>query len=349
MIAKKHVDMEHSFHEGAIDFKMHVRDVKSVVLNKDTKAINSGIPSVFGDLKGLPDGKYVWGYANIPTPDSEGDLVERQAIEKGMQTLTTKPYNKIFIVHDYQDIAVGKIIKTAMDDTGPLIMGVLNEDHKRCDEAWKSIQNGYLDSFSIGGSFIKVVTEWSETFERYINVVKELVLREVSLTSIPTHPGASVMGAFSKVLSYHKKQLEENKMSEDETKNQNPPAAGEDQNNQPAQEDKKNENSEAQKSAPEGDEKKPEGEDKKANENKDEPETVEKRLEKVENSVSEIKDAVKSILSVVKPEGEGKQEAHKSGKPADKKSQISANNKFEKNNDAQKSTKSSGFMEWLAQ
>jgi len=348
MIAVKHTNMEHTFQEGAIDFKMHVKDVKSVVLNKDTKAINSGIPSVFGDLKGLPEGRYVWGYANIPTPDSEGDLVERQAIEKGMQTLTTKPYNKIFIVHDYQDIAVGKIIKTAMDDTGPLILGILNEDHKRCDEAWKSIQNGYLDSFSIGGSFIKVVTEWSETFERYINVVKELVLREVSLTSIPAHPGASVLGAFSKVLSYHKKQLEENKMSEDETTKQTPPAAGEDQKTQPAQEENQDK-TDATKSAPEGDEKKPEGEDKGAEDKKDEPETVEKRLEKVESSVSEIKDAVKSILSAIKPEGEGKQEAHKSGKPAAKKSQTTEKGKFDENNDAQKSTKSSGFMEWLAQ
>ena len=345
MIAKKHTDMEHTFQEGAIDFKMHVRDVKSVVLTKDTKAINSGIPSVFGDLKGLPDGKYVWGYANIPTPDSEGDLVERQAIEKAIKTLTTKPYNKIFIVHDYQDIAVGKVIRTAMDDQGPLILGVLNEDHKRCDEAWKSIENEYLDSFSIGGSFIKVVTEWSETFERYINVVKELVLREVSLTSIPAHPGASVMGAFSKVLSYHKKHLEENKMSEDEENKQNPPAAGEDQKTEPAQEENKDK-TDAQKSADAEGEKKPEGEeDKGAEDKKDEPESVEKRLAKVESSVSEIKDAVKSIAAAKKTEGK---EDQKSGKPEAKKSQSTEKDKFEKNNDAQKSTKSSGFMEWLA-
>ena len=208
--------------EGTIPVKIRVDTLKSF----DTKSV----PSRFKQV-GLEDGHYVWGYANVADEtDSDGDRIEREAMAEALKTITKKPYNKLFLVHDYQTIAVGKIVHAEMDGEHPIILAKLNENLNNFQEIWKSIQEEYLDSFSIGGSFTKVVTEYDEKEDRYVNTVKELILREVSLTSIPAHPGASVLGAFKKTLELVKKakeQTEDSTMGEENKKTTKNPEEGE--------------------------------------------------------------------------------------------------------------------------
>lgn len=193
------------FQEGEIQVQLPISHVKS---------FTEEIPSRFKG-QNLEAGFYVWGYASITdVEDSEGDEIENSAMSKAIQTLTKKPYNKVFLVHNYQKIAVGKILYTEMDGDKPIILAKLNQNLSDFNEIWGSIQEEYLDSFSIGGSFTKVVQEWSDSLNRYKNIVKELILREVSLTSIPAHPGASVKGAFQKMLGATNKNSEEKNMVE---------------------------------------------------------------------------------------------------------------------------------------
>lgn len=87
-----------------------------------------------------------------------------------------------------------------MVEKGLMILAKLNDNHERAEEVWKSINEGFLDGLSIGGSFIKVKPEYSEELQKYVNVVKKVVFREVSLTSIPANPEALTIGAFTKSL-----------------------------------------------------------------------------------------------------------------------------------------------------
>lgn len=158
---------------------------------------DSDVPEMFNDLE-LSKGKYFWGYANIATPDSHGDKFTLDALTQMSRTLTFAPYNKILINHDFDDIAVGTIVATKMDSLGLMILGKLNESHRRSDEVWGSIMNKSLDGFSLSGNLIKVIAEFDEETGEHINLVMEATASEVTLTSLPVHPGASVMGTFRK-------------------------------------------------------------------------------------------------------------------------------------------------------
>jgi HK97 family phage prohead protease len=171
--------------EGIIDFNFPFYKVKTLS-NENEFNIN------------LENGRYFYGFASLPVVDSQGDRIELKAIEEGAKDLTKAPYNKIFLGHQYTDIAIGIIIDKKVTKKGLIILAKLNENHERAEEVWKSINEGYLDGFSVGGSFLQVETEYDTKLKKYVNVVKKVVFREVSLTSIPANQEALLVGAFVK-------------------------------------------------------------------------------------------------------------------------------------------------------
>jgi HK97 family phage prohead protease len=136
-------------------------------------------------------------------------------LEAVKDELIIAPYNKVFISHDYQDIAVGMIVATSMDSKGLLILAKLNEDHKRANEVWSSLQSGFLDAFSIGGKFVTVETYWDEKKEEYYNVATKIEASEVSLTSIPANPESLLLGAFEKARKFVKAEIEKERLIND--------------------------------------------------------------------------------------------------------------------------------------
>ncbi len=155
------------------------------------------MPEQFKSLN-LESGKYFWGYANVEQVDMQGDLFPIATLEELAPGLTESPYNKIFLFHNYEDIATGTIIATAVDQRGLLILAKLNEDHQRAPEVWSSILNGSLDGLSMGGSFVEVESYYDEEYDMTITVAKKATASEVSLTSIPVNGGSMLMGAFQK-------------------------------------------------------------------------------------------------------------------------------------------------------
>ena len=156
---------------------------------KETFSLDEGgeVPEMFNNLE-LEKGRYFWGYANLATADKEGDKFTLDALTEISRTLTFAPYNKILMFHDYDDIAVGTIVGTKMDEFGLLVLAKLNDAHRRAEEVWGSILNKSLDGFSLSGNLIKVVAEFDEATGEYVNVVLEATANEVTLTSLPVHP-----------------------------------------------------------------------------------------------------------------------------------------------------------------
>lgn len=178
--------------EGQVNFQIPLKIQKAF-----SGMQMENLPSVFKDVE-LEQGRYFWGYASVDAVDVEGDRIDLGALAKAAPQLTVPPYNKIFLGHEYKDIAAGLIKATAIDEYGLLILAKLNDSHVRAEEVWKSINDGFLDGFSIGGSFLQVEPVYDQSLKQTINVVRELVIREVTLTSIPANPFSQVLGAFQK-------------------------------------------------------------------------------------------------------------------------------------------------------
>ena len=190
--------------EGECKFNIPLKLRKSFqVMEEAETQINTqspgyaSMPEQFKSLS-LESGKYFWGYANVSEVDMQGDLFPIETLDELAPGLTQAPYNKIFLNHDYSDIASGTIIATATDGRGILILAKLNEDHQRAWEIWQSILNGSLDGLSMGGSFLEVESYYDEANDMTITVAKKATGTEVSLTSIPINGASMLMGAFQK-------------------------------------------------------------------------------------------------------------------------------------------------------
>lgn len=188
---------------GECKFNMPLKLRKSFQLNDDEDKLQTqklgyaSMPEQFKELN-LESGKYFWGYANVEKVDMQGDLFPIETLEELAPGLTSAPYNKIFLNHDYSDIASGIIVATATDSKGLMILAKLNEDHQRSYEIWQSILNGSLDGLSMGGSFLEVESYYDEANDMTITVAKKATATEVSLTSIPINGASMMMGAFQK-------------------------------------------------------------------------------------------------------------------------------------------------------
>lgn len=184
--------------EGEVKFNLPLKLRKSFVVsaNQDQKS-EGNMPKNFKNLD-LGQGRYFWGYANVEQVDMQGDLFPISTLQELAPGLTEPPYNKIFLFHNYEDIAIGTITATATDTRGLLILAKLNEDHVRAEEVWGSILNGSLDGFSMGGSFTEVESYYDEGMDMVVSVAKKAIVSEVSLTSIPVNGGSLLQGAFQK-------------------------------------------------------------------------------------------------------------------------------------------------------
>lgn len=125
------------------------------------------------------DQRVVSGYASTEVVDSQGEIVERSAIEEALPGYLGSfdaqkgrfQYGNIREMH--QASAVGKTMAAHMDDTGLFI------DAKVVDEnAWTKVKEGVYAGFSIGGRVV----------ERDGNRIKRLKLSEISLVDRPANP-----------------------------------------------------------------------------------------------------------------------------------------------------------------
>lgn len=114
----------------------------------------------------------VYGYASTETLDSQGEVVEKAAIEGALPDYMK--YGNIREMH--QPSAVGKTKTAKMDGKG-LFIGVKVVDNN----AWQKVKEGVYNGFSIGGKKLMTIE----------NRVKKLILGEISLVDRPANPDAT--------------------------------------------------------------------------------------------------------------------------------------------------------------
>ncbi len=127
------------------------------------------------------DERKVGGYASTESLDSQGEVVERTAIEKALPTYLGEfdqqsgrfRFGNLREMHQLS--AVGKTMKAMVDNKGLFIEGKVVDDN-----AWKKVKEGVYTGFSIGGKILNKVG----------NRIKELRLSEISLVDRPANPEA---------------------------------------------------------------------------------------------------------------------------------------------------------------
>ena len=130
------------------------------------------------------DKRIVSGYASTPAIDSQGEIVEKDAIARalsgylGEYDQEEKRYKLGGLREMHQLSAVGKTVKAIVDNKGLYIDGKVVDDN-----AWKKVKEGVYAGFSIGGKIVKQVG----------NRIKDLKLSEISLVDRPANPEAMFM------------------------------------------------------------------------------------------------------------------------------------------------------------
>jgi len=127
------------------------------------------------------DKKEVYGYASTPALDSQGEIVEKEAIIKALpgylgewdEKNQRHQYGNIREMH--QPSAVGKTIQAKVDEKGLWIKGKIVDK-----DAWEKVKEGVYAGFSIGGRVIESVK----------NRIKTIRLSEISLVDRPANPEA---------------------------------------------------------------------------------------------------------------------------------------------------------------
>ena len=136
-------------------------------MNKNNIKFYTKIAKVDSDLR------MVYGYCTPESMDSQGEVVSKQAIRKAWQAYME--YGNVREMH--QPSAVGITKEYSHDDTGTWIgVKVVDED------AWIKVKEGVYKGFSIGGRVTLKVD----------NVIKGIILSEISLVDRPACPDAKI-------------------------------------------------------------------------------------------------------------------------------------------------------------
>lgn len=115
--------------------------------------------------------KLVWGYASTEMQDSDGEVVEREAVVNAWDDYMQ--WANIREMHQLS--AVGKTKEYMHDDKGTWIAAKIVDEN-----AWKKVEEGVYMGFSLGGDILKKVGK----------KIKEIIIDEISVVDRPANPGA---------------------------------------------------------------------------------------------------------------------------------------------------------------
>ena len=184
--------------------------------------------------KGSDDRKYiVEGYASTTDKDLVSDIVSRNCLKAMLNQLKNRNVkldfeheafvgdNKIDYEVNKTKEPLGKIIDASIVDDRLMIKAELNKNWKQLDEkknivrdfknVWESIENEFLDAFSIA----YVPTDVKEMKDS--RILDNLNLLNVALTGNPVNPNATMTKVMAKSLNLLDKKGDE-KMSEEDQK-----------------------------------------------------------------------------------------------------------------------------------
>ena len=151
--------------------------------------------------------RLIQGYASTSSLDRQDEIVSRQALAGAAKDLLTN--STVFLEHQHASLPVAKILSSTLDDKGILIVAEMSKA-AFCNDVWTLIEEGILNSFSIGGIVLDGHDERGEDGKSY-HVIDKICLLEVSIVGLPANLDCkfSVYKSFNSAIAEQIKQKEE--------------------------------------------------------------------------------------------------------------------------------------------
>lgn len=169
-------------------------------------------------LKSDKEGKkfYVAGYISTDEVDTNKEVVPEAAMKAMVEQLKSGAI-KLDIEHETflgkADVPIGRITEARLEKhegkTKIFVKAELNNSHNRFPEVWNSIQNRFIDAFSIAYKVKEAATQSINGVTA--RVLKSIDLLNVALTGNPVNRGCTMTEAFMKSLA----QMEDIKLTEE--------------------------------------------------------------------------------------------------------------------------------------
>ncbi|MCG3204339.1 MAG: hypothetical protein KCHDKBKB_01054 [Elusimicrobia bacterium] len=135
---------------------------------------------------------HVVGYAATTDFDLQGDIITEEALKASSLDLLSN--TTVLLNHDIEK-SIGKVTKAEFDKNGLLIDVLISQTEP---DIIQKIKEGVLNKFSIRGQVLEREKKFMPEFDRVVNVIKKMVLVEVSLVSVPANPEARAIGWYVK-------------------------------------------------------------------------------------------------------------------------------------------------------
>lgn len=145
-------------------------------------------------LKQIEEGGefHIVGYAATTDFDLQGDVITEEALQNSSPDLLKN--STVLLNHDIE-APIGKVTKAEFDKNGLLIDVLISQTEP---DIIQKIKEGVLNKFSIRGQVIEREKKFMPDLDRVVNVIKKMVLVEVSLVSVPANPEARAIGWYVK-------------------------------------------------------------------------------------------------------------------------------------------------------
>lgn len=131
--------------------------------------------------------RLIRGYASVgDVLDRQNEVITLSALVKAREDLLEN--NTIFYEHKHSELPIGKTIQVDIDEKGLLITVEISKA-PFVDSIWTLIQEGILDSFSIGGRVLEA-EEKRDDDGNLFNEITQIELFETSIVGLPANPAA---------------------------------------------------------------------------------------------------------------------------------------------------------------
>lgn len=144
---------------------------------------------------------YVTGYISTSDLDRKGDIVSRACLEDMLAQLKTKNI-KLDIEHEsltsQGKVPKGRIVDAELDAKGIRVRAVLNQHISEFKSLWSSINEKFIDAFSITYKALKFA--YKSIDGQRVRVLDKVDLFNVALTGNPVNPNCRLTEVFAKSL-----------------------------------------------------------------------------------------------------------------------------------------------------
>ncbi len=131
--------------------------------------------------------RLIRGYASVgDVLDRQNEVITLGALVRAREDLLKN--HTIFYEHKHSELPIGKTIAVDIDEKGLLITVELSKG-SHADSVWTLIQEGILNSFSIGGRVLEA-EEKRDDDGNLFNEITRIELFETSVVGLPANPAA---------------------------------------------------------------------------------------------------------------------------------------------------------------